>query len=83
MWREVRIKRGRFRVKTAEERKLFGWFASRLGEGKNQGLRTILLTGYHPYEYGDPELNKLADDLRPFLRDGLIDLWRFSRRGDG
>ncbi|MGH9336344.1 MAG: metallophosphoesterase, partial [Vicinamibacteria bacterium] len=52
------------------------WLEGRLEEGRQAGRANVLLTGYHPYEYGSDELNEiLTEDLRDIARRNLIDLW--------
>jgi hypothetical protein len=52
------------------------WLERLLREGQRQGRLTILLTSGHPYEYGKERLTPLLkEDLRPFVREQLIDLW--------
>jgi hypothetical protein len=64
---------GRGRISKNRVRK---WLEDRLEEGRKARRTNVLLTGYHPYEYGSNELNELlTKDLADLAQRDLIDLW--------
>jgi len=50
------------------------WLEGRFKAGRDAGRTNVLLTGHEPYEYGEPDLTALNDDVL-LLAGNRLDLW--------